>query len=124
MSNGMTTVERAYSGMMMFLLPVFCASCIYGFMHLNSLAPEFAETFTSFGEELSVFTLLLTNFHAALFYSLSAISVIALGVAYYPKKNTKIQGIAFYYSLASPLVFGLFLLLFLAAVYLPIFSME
>ena len=120
----MTTIERAYSGIMIFLLPAFCASTIYGFMHLNSLAPGFAETLATFGENLSLLTLLFTNYHTVLFYSLSAISAVALGAAYYPKKNTKFQSVAFYYSLASPIVFGLFLMLFLLAVYLPILGME
>ena len=120
----MTTVERAYSGIMMFLLPVFCAATLYGFMHLNSLAPEFSETLIALGEELSFITLLFTSFHVALFYALSAISIVALVAAYYPKSNTKLQAFAFYYSLANPLIFGLFLVLFLVAVYLPIFNME
>lgn len=120
----MTTVEKAKTRIMIFLLPVFCLSSIYGFMHLNSLIPEFADTFESFGEELPLFTQLFLNFHTAIFVALSILSAVSLIATYFPKAPIRLQSTAFYYSLANPAVLVLFLLLVLAAMYLPIFTLD
>lgn len=100
----------------------FLLVVLSGYYKLNGVMAGFSETFETFGTDLPFLTSIFSGYHAVIFSLLAIISIIAAVLVFSSDKARKFHKWAYVYTLCSPLICMLFLVLVMVAAYLPVFD--
>ncbi|MCR8922777.1 hypothetical protein NO559_08345 [Dasania sp. GY-MA-18] len=100
------------------------ALSIFGFIHINSVIPEFIASLDQFNEKLPIFTAAIINYHLFISGFIILTLIVSLFLANTHSSAGKYHKLAFYYSMLSPLILAAFLAIVIFAMYLPIFTIE